>query len=165
MMRVPVELKPSPIHGTGVFATEDICPNALVWAFSRIFDHLIFEHVWARGSEAEKQKLFERGYRNSDSPEAIVMCGDEGQFLNFPRKGQQANLKIYGWVNDQPALVAAREIKAGEEITVPPESDTDYSRKMEVAPQITVEDVEEAAKEGEPTCAVPEGIRDGEDVV
>lgn len=58
------------------------------------------------------------------------MCGDEAQFLNFPPEGEKANIQLGGVVDGQDVLITARDIKAGEELTVPPESDADYSRKI-----------------------------------
>jgi SET domain-containing protein len=176
MIRIPVTLKDSPIHGTGVFAARDIPKGEVVWLFSRIFDHLISEHLWVRASTQEKAKLFERGYRHPDYPADFYMCGDEGQFLNFPHPGEESNLELGPMVNTQPVLRARRDIKAGEELTVPPESDADYERKMkgysrteEVArppsEMPTLQEVQAEASKMEGSTEVQlGGIRDGEDV-
>lgn len=130
MMWVPVEIKPSPIHGYGCFAGNDIPKGTLIWSFSRIFDRYISEHVRKRATIQEQQKLFERGYVNRTYPDDIVMCGDEAQFLNFPVPPEEANIELGGVVDGQDVLIAKREIKTGEELTVPPESDADYERKI-----------------------------------
>jgi uncharacterized protein len=147
VMRLPVTLGPSAIHGMGVFALIDIPKGSVVWGFSRIFDHLIPEYKWVRAGADEKAKLFERGYRNPEYPADIYMCGDEGQFLNFPPRGTEPNLELGPFVGEQPSLIAACDIKAGEELTVPPESDADYERKMKDYHEVTLG-----------------GVRDGEDV-
>jgi hypothetical protein len=60
----------------------------------------------------------------------VVICVDEAQFLNFPRVGESANLCLGGLQDGEHLLLAAVDIPAGTELTVPPESDTDYARKM-----------------------------------
>jgi len=130
MLRVPVEIKPSAIHGQGCFATAEIKKGTLVWSFSRIFDHLILEYVRFRGTREEQEKLLERGYANPSYPSDIIMCGDEAQFLNFPVPPEEANIELGGVVDGHDVLVARRDIKAGEELTVPAESDADYERKI-----------------------------------
>ena len=171
MIRVPVELKSSSIHGTGVFAKENIVKNDTVWYFSRIFDRLVPEHLWARGSDQEKAKLFERGYR-SDEYDGIFLCGDEAQFLNFPPESEESNLVLGSVINEQPVLQARRDISAGEELTVPPESDADYERKTgRTAPEPektelpSAGEIEETSGDVPPPERLPGGIRDGEDVV
>jgi|SRR5215471_7454251 len=130
MIRVPVEVKLSPIHGCGCFARADIPKGTLIWKFSRIFDHLVMQHTWQRASKEEQAKLWERCYANPNYPSDLVMCGDEAQFLNFPAEGEKANITLCGVIDGQDVLIAACDIKAGEELTVPPESDADYPRKM-----------------------------------
>lgn len=147
MIRLPVTVAPSALHGLGVFALIDIPKGTVVWSFSRIFDHLIIEYKWAMAGAEEKAKLFERGYRNPDYPSDIYMCGDEGQFLNFPPRGEESNLELGPYINEQPSLLSRRDIKAGEELTVPPESDADYERKMDQYYKVELG-----------------GVRDGEDV-
>jgi SET domain-containing protein len=174
MIRVPVYLKPSSIHGTGVFAARDIPKGETVWYFARALDRAIPEHVWVRASEQEKDKLFERGFRYADNPEVIFMCGDEGQFLNFPMPEEQSNLVLGPVINEHPVLMARHDIRAREELTVPPESDADFERKTgkhlcAQRPTITempsIEDLEKRAAETEPEDdGLPRGIRDGEDV-
>lgn len=130
MLWVDVEIKPSRVHGYGCFAKNDISKGTLIWSFSRIFDRYISEHVRKRATIQEQEKLFERGYVNRTYPDDIVMCGDEAQFLNFPVPPEEANIELGGVVDGQDVLIARREIKAGEELTVPPESDADYERKI-----------------------------------
>jgi SET domain-containing protein len=130
MMRVPCTIGESKIHGLGVFALADIPAKKVVWSWSRIFDHPISEYVWVHIPEGERDKLLERGYRPPNRPEVIVMCGDEAAYLNFPAQGEEANTVVSGYIDEYDVLAAAREIKAGQEITVPPESDADYERKI-----------------------------------
>jgi len=72
----------------------------------------------------------ERCYMNPDYPDDLILCGDEAQFLNFPVPPEEFNVELGGTVDGQDILVARRDINAGEELTVPPESDGDYERKL-----------------------------------
>jgi hypothetical protein len=73
----------------------------------------------------------ERGFINPAQPEIWVLCIDEAQFLNFPKRGEAANIELGGLLDGEHLLLAARDIEEGEELLVPPESDADYERKME----------------------------------
>jgi SET domain-containing protein len=130
MMRVPCKIGDSSIHGQGVFATQDIKKGELVWVFSKIFDRIVPFHVRARAPKSEQERFVERCYMNPDYPDDLILCGDEAQFLNFPVPPEESNVELGGTVDGQDILVARRDIKAGEELTVPPESDGDYERKL-----------------------------------
>lgn len=130
MMRVLVEIKPSSVHGWGVFAAQQIFKGEVVWSYSRIFDHVIPQHVLVRAPKGEQQKLLVRGFRNPHSEDTVVMCGDEAQFMNFPPLGQEPNVTISGVIDGFDILVAARDIAIGEELLVNPASDLDYTAKL-----------------------------------
>lgn len=78
-----------------------------------------------------QQFIHQRGYVNPQDPEVIVLCIDEAQFMNFPPPDQPANLHLGGLQDGEHILIAAQDIAIGDELTVPPESDADYQRKME----------------------------------
>lgn len=127
MLTVPVEIRKSEIHGCGVFAAKDIRKGDVVW----MFDHL--DQRWP-GYTVEyweprlRAYAEQRGYVNKRGE--VVICVDEAQFLNFPRIGETANLCLGGTQDGEDILLAAVDIPAGTELTVPPESDADYARKM-----------------------------------
>ena len=128
MLTVPVEVRKSAIHGCGVFAVKDVRRGDVVW----MFDHLdqrwlgyVVEH-WEPKLRAYAEQ---RGYVNERGE--VIICVDEAQFLNFPRVGEMANLCLGGTQDGESILLAAVDIPAGTELTVPPESDADYARKMQ----------------------------------
>lgn len=131
MMRVPCKVGDSQIHGQGIFATQDIKKGAVIWQFSRIFDRIVMSYVRVQAPKEEQAKFLERCYGNPAYPDDLIMCGDEAQFLNFLVPPEEANITLGGVVDGQDVLIAARDIKAGEELTVPPESDADFERKMD----------------------------------
>lgn len=130
MMKVPVEIKRSKIHGYGVFALGEIKKGEVVWSYGRLFDHVIPQHVLVRAPKAEQQKLLVRGYRNPHGTEETVMCGDEAQFMNFPPVGGEPNVIVSGVIDGFDILVAAHDIPIGEELLVEPVSDLDYTIKI-----------------------------------
>jgi uncharacterized protein len=130
MMRVPCQVKPSEIHGTGVFATEKLEAGRVVWAYEPGIDRGISDFAVRNSEPRVADYIRERGYINPARPMLWIICVDESQFLNFPRKSEVANLSLGGSQDGESLLLAAREIQPGEELTVPPESDADYERKM-----------------------------------
>ena len=131
MLTIPVEIRKSQIHGCGVFALTDIRKGAVVWAFHPGLDRRISELVVKYSEPRARDFILQRGYINPRMPEDIVLCVDESQFLNFPKAGESANLCLGGLQDGEHLLLAAVDIAAGAELTVPPQSDLDYERKME----------------------------------
>lgn len=127
MLTVSVEIKKSPIHGCGVFAVKDIRKGAVVWMFDPV-DHRTPASALKFWEPRLRAYAEQRGYVNEQGD--TVLCIDEGQFLNFPRLGETANLCLGGKQDGEYMLLAAVDIPAGTELTVPPESDLDYARKM-----------------------------------
>jgi hypothetical protein len=131
MLTIPVEIRKSEIHGYGVFALTDIRRDAVVWMFHPGLDRRISELAIKFCEPRAQLFIRQRGYINPKIPEEIVLCMDEAQFLNFPRSDQPANLCLGGVQDGEHMLLAAIDIPAGDELTVPPESDADYQKKME----------------------------------
>jgi hypothetical protein len=131
MLTVPVEIKKSAIHGFGVFALQDIRRDSVVWMYHPGLDRRVtkFQVKFCEGRL--KEFILRRGYINPKSPEEYVLCMDEAQFINFAPADQPANLKLGGLQDNEHILLAAVDILIGDELTVPPESDADYLRKME----------------------------------
>jgi SET domain-containing protein len=129
MMTIPVEIGRSPIHGQGVFALHPVRAGTVIWQFNPALDQKAAATLLKYAEESVCQFVMERGYLNERGE--WVMCIDEGQFLNFPNPHEPANTKLGGKQDGEFLLLAATDIEPGEEITVPPESDKDYERKME----------------------------------
>jgi hypothetical protein len=130
MLCVPVEIRKSVIHGYGVFALRDIHREEVVWQFAPGVDRVVPELGVKYAEPSVRVYILERGFINPTNPNETVLCIDEAQFMNFPPRGKEANTKLGGMLDGQYLLVAAEPIPAGTEITVPPESDFDYERKM-----------------------------------
>jgi hypothetical protein len=123
-------VRKSEIHGTGVFATEALHADRVVWTYDPGMDRAISSYAVTYGDPELLRYIQERGYINPTRPHLWILCCDEGQYLNFPKNGEPANLRLGGIIDGEHVLLAARDIQPGEELTVPPESDADYERKM-----------------------------------
>lgn len=130
MLTVPVEIQKSAIHGFGVFAITPIKKGTVVWMFEPGLDQRISKLVVEYLDPSKRDYVIQRGYINPKEPEVFVLCIDEAQFMNFPAAGQTANIKLGGLQDGEYMLIAAIDIPAGTELTVPPESDLDYERKL-----------------------------------
>jgi len=129
MMTIPVEVGRSPIHGQGVFARERVRAGTVIWQFHPGLEQKMDNALLKYSDEEVRDFLLARGYLNQS--DQWILCVDEAQFMNFPLTGQPANTKLGGKQDGEFMLLAATDIEPGEEITVPPESDKDYQRKME----------------------------------
>jgi uncharacterized protein len=123
MLTVRAYVDDSPIHGKGLFAEVDIPKGTLVWRFSKLTDQIVPLDFALTLPEL----IMDRGYINPRHPDKVVFCGDDSKFMNF---SDHPSLKE---VVKEPEseLIASRNIKAGEELTVAPSTDADYRRKME----------------------------------
>jgi hypothetical protein len=130
MLIVPVEIKKSAIHGFGVFAKTDIKKGTVLWMFEPGLDLRIPKLVAENSSPRKRDYIMQRGYINPQDRETIVLCIDEAQFMNFPADGEKANIWLGGLQDGEQILIAALDIPVGTELTVPPESDADYQRKV-----------------------------------
>jgi hypothetical protein len=114
-----------------VFALEPIRKDAVVWMFHPGLDQRMTKFTLKFAEPRIREFVLKRGYINPKSMEEYVICIDEAQFMNFPPLGKSANLKLGGLQDKEHLLLAAVDILAGEELTLPPESDADYARKMQ----------------------------------
>jgi hypothetical protein len=130
MLTVPVEIRKSEIHGYGVFAKTDIRHGTVIWEFTPGLDRVISLFAIQHAQPRVRDYVMERGFINPQEAEDVVICTDEAQFMNFPKPGVLANTELGGVIDGQNLLLASEDIMAGTEITVPPESDLDYARKM-----------------------------------
>jgi SET domain-containing protein len=130
MLTVPVEIRKSSIHGFGVFAKNEIGKGTVVWMFEPGLDQRIPRLVVENSSQRKRDYIMERGYVNPKNPEMVVLCIDAAQFLNFPADGTEANIWLGDFQDGERILIAALDILAGTELTVPPESDADFQRKV-----------------------------------
>ena len=114
MMMVDTELRPSSIHGIGVFLAEPVAAGQLIWRFDSRVDRVF--------SDAELQEMPERlqiylrTYSTLHHELKIwVLCGDNGRHFNHSDTPNTRSLGV-AFGDD----VAAVDLPAGTELT------TDY---------------------------------------
>ena len=111
MMMVRTELRPSNIHGIGVFLTEPVRAGQLIWRFDSRIDRVF--------SDAELNDMpailhdFLRTYSTLDSERRLwVLCGDNGRHFNHSDDPNTCSLGI-AFGDD----IAAQDMQAGTELT------------------------------------------------
>lgn len=107
MLLVKTYAGPSNIQGLGLFAGESIKKGRAIWKWIDEWDKMItIEEV---NKMPELQKNFWLLYGFVQSQGCVVMCGDNGRFINH---SNNPNLNALDDIT-----IAARDIKEGEELT------------------------------------------------
>ena len=111
MMMVETELRPSPLHGIGVFVTERVRAGDLIWRFDSRIDR-----VFADDELKEMPEHLQRFLRTYSTLHAglrlWVLCGDNGRHFNHSDTPNTRSLGI-AFGDD----VAAGDIEPGSELT------------------------------------------------
>lgn len=114
MFLIRARIAPSPIHGLGVFTLEKIPKGAPVWQFTPGFDLDLDPALVADQPEPQRDRLLHYGYVDPRLNRYILCC-DDARFLNHsdaPNLLPDYSADRYGIDR------AARDIEAGEELTV-----------------------------------------------
>jgi uncharacterized protein len=112
MLMVPTELRKSTIHGIGAFSLKPIKKGKIVWHFDTRVDRVYSVDEVNSMPDVFTDPLCVYGYWHEEK-ELFVLHGDFARFVNHSKK---PNLLAQGPAFDD--WVAARDIKAGEELTV-----------------------------------------------
>lgn len=107
MLRVKTFIGPSAINGIGLFAAEDIPAGTVIWEFSPTFD-LVLDHPEHIADPLYREFVFHHGYFDRFLRRFIVP-GDNNRFINHSPTPNTDDKRL--------DTVAARDIKAGEELT------------------------------------------------
>ncbi len=112
MLRVKTRLGPSAIHGTGLFSEENLPAGTVVWRLDPAVDLRLtraqFESLTGPGGEQVRKYC----YKDLVLGE-YILCGDDARFFNH---SDEPNCLDYP-DEDGGTTVAARDIRAGEELT------------------------------------------------
>ncbi|HEY8572795.1 SET domain-containing protein [Phenylobacterium sp.] len=123
MMMVETELRPSPIHGLGVFLLEPVKKGDLVWRFDSRIDR-VYAPEEVASLPAHMQSFLETYSTWHETAGVFVLCGDNGRYFNHSEEPST--------VSDGPAFGtdrAARDLAAGEELTSDYRTICDHVRK------------------------------------
>jgi uncharacterized protein len=114
MLLVPAIVKPSPIHGLGAFAVQPIAEGTVVWRFTPGFDLDLDPAEVERQPEHFRKVLLHYGYLDKRL-QRYILCCDDARFINHADEPSLAS----DFMQDRYGVeVAARDIAAGEELTV-----------------------------------------------
>lgn len=130
MLLILTELKPSEIHGIGLFATAPIKSGTRVWQYNPKIDRRISPSFLYTIPQCAAEQVRKYSYVKPDYQEVMVLCGDDARHMNFPAAGETANIGLGVELDSEYTLVAVRDIQKGEELTVCGESDADAARKL-----------------------------------
>ena len=111
MMMVETELKPSPIHGLGVFLLAPVRQGDLIWRFDSRIDRTYTEDEIA--TLPSHMQEFLRTYSTWHAQTGLyVLCGDNGRYFNHAETPSTVSNAI-SFGEDR----AIRDLAAGEELT------------------------------------------------
>ncbi len=111
MMLIETELRPSPIHGIGVFLLQPVSRGDLIWRFDARIDRVYTEAEIATLSE--HMQRFLRTYSTWHQATALwVFCGDNGRHFNHSDEPTTVSNAI-GFGEDR----AAADLPADTELT------------------------------------------------
>lgn len=111
MMMVETEIKPSAIHGLGVFLKEPVKKGGLIWRFDSRIDRVYTPEEVA--SLPGHMQRYLRTYSTWHAGIGVyVLCGDNGRFFNHSDRPSTVSDAI-SFGEDR----AIRDLDAGEELT------------------------------------------------
>ena len=111
MLMVETELRASPIHGVGVFLTEDVRAGELIWRFDSRIDRVFSDDELRE--MPERLQRFLRTYSTLHGDLKLwVLCGDNGRHFNHSDTPNTRSLGI-AFGDD----VAGADLGAGTELT------------------------------------------------
>ncbi len=111
MLMFDTELKPSPIHGIGVFLREPVKKGAVIWRFDTRIDRIYTEDEVA--TLPEHMQSFLRTYSTwHDATKLWVLCGDNGRHYNHSESPSTVSDGI-SFGED----IAIADLPAGTELT------------------------------------------------
>ena len=113
MILVPVEVRPSGIHGNGIFATAPIPKGTPFWRYTPGFDQAYSPTEWAAMPEVTRNFLRHFAYFDSQI-QRMILSGDHARFMNHSSTPNTGTLP-----DAEPPVVTVTldDIEAGEELT------------------------------------------------
>jgi len=114
MLLIPVRVDRSPVHGLGVFAVDRIPAGTQVWKFTPGFD-LALDREMLDGQPAHfRRVMLHYGYIDP-ALNRFILCCDDYRFVNH---SDTPNVRVDKRADPYGVDVAARDIEAGEELTL-----------------------------------------------
>ena len=114
MLLIPVKVNRSLIHGIGIFASQAIDANTRIWSFTSGFDLALDPSALEQQPAHFRETMLHYGYIDPRR-HRFILCCDDYRFINHsdtPNVRVDPGKELYG------VDIAARDIQAGEELTV-----------------------------------------------
>jgi SET domain-containing protein len=93
MMMVETELRPSSIHGIGVFLVEPVTAGQLIWRFDSRVDRVFSD--FELNAMPERLQRYLRTYSTlHDGLKLWVLCGDNGRHFNHSETPNTRSLGV-----------------------------------------------------------------------
>lgn len=125
MLLVKTTIRPSKIHGIGLFADEFISKHTFIWIFTPGFDLEFSEKEVSALPPLARKTFLHYCYKDLDNGK-YILCSDDGRFMNHFDDPNTGYIPALG-----EAHIALRDIYPGEEIIYNyKEYDGDYARKF-----------------------------------
>ena len=109
MLTIKTSVRPSQIHGNGVFADQRVLAGETVWIYAPAFDQTIDNQKLADAPAAFKDFLEMYAYRSKDMDGALILSCDNARYLNHSTQPNTLELPFRS--------VASRIIEIGDELT------------------------------------------------
>lgn len=114
MLLVRVRVDRSPIHGLGAFAVDPIARGTPVWRFTPGFDLDLEPTLLDQQPPDFRRVMLHYGYIDPRW-NRFILCCDDYRFINH---SDAPNLRIDDSLEHYGVDLAARDIAAGEELTI-----------------------------------------------
>jgi SET domain-containing protein len=123
MLCVPCDLRPSPIHGFGIFLKTPVKKGDLIWRFDSRIDRVYTTPELKDMPAILKDflKIYAYYYKQGD---LWILAGDYGKFMNHDTENPTV-LSGLGFTDE----FAARDLPAGAELTSDYNSFCDFTRE------------------------------------
>lgn len=110
MLTVKTIIKPSPVAGIGLFATEFIPKGSIVWTYKKKLDALFTKAEVSTFSPPSQEQFYNYAYFDKVYGK-YLLCGDDGRFFNHSLIPNCDD-------SEEGVTIALRDIQPGEELTV-----------------------------------------------
>lgn len=111
MLRIKTYVAPSPIHGLGLFAGQDIAAGEKIWQFDYGVDIMMTVNALKLLPKKAYDHLIKHGWQSITQPNTFFMCSDEFKYANH---AAIPNIDDHG----DSESIAACDISARTELTV-----------------------------------------------